>query len=76
VTLETYAHLFDELGGGEHTSAEDLIRAARAAKHVRDVSVLCPRPPDAQTAESQNPWKIPKPSAGLEPATPYHDPAC
>jgi len=70
VTLDTYAHLFDELAGGEHTSAEALIRAARAAQSAPEVSVLCPRPDLTLTPEAQNPWKFPEPSVGLEPTTP------
>jgi hypothetical protein len=57
MTLSTYAHLFDELGAGEHGSAEDLIRAARAAESVQDVSVLCPRPVPPHPSGTENPCK-------------------
>ena len=70
MALDTYAHLFDELAEGPRGSADDLIRAARRAESVPGVSVLCPRRPDAQPAEPQNPWKSSEPSDGLEPSTP------
>ena len=38
MTLDAYAHLFDEPDGGRTTSAEHVIRAARAAETVRFVS--------------------------------------
>jgi integrase len=57
MTLDTYAHLFAEFDGAERTSAEDLIRAARAEIMSREVSVLCPRPADPAPSNSQNPWK-------------------
>jgi integrase len=44
MALSTYAHLFDEHNPDRTSSAEDVIRAARVANGVREVSVLCPRP--------------------------------
>jgi integrase len=44
MTLDVYAHVFDEFEIGERISAEDQIKQAR-----RDVSVLCP--PDADDGE-------------------------
>ena len=70
MTLDTYAHLFDERDGGQPTSAEHLIRAARAAERVTEVSVLCPPPDGTIAPETQNPWKFREPSVGLEPTTP------
>ena len=63
-------HLFDELADAPNTSAEDLIRAARAQEGVREVSVLCPRPPADPHADPEDPCKSEKPSWGLEPQTP------
>jgi integrase len=70
MTLDTYAHLFDELADAPNTSAEDLIRAARAQEGVREVSVLCPRPTADPDAYPEDPCKSEKPSWGLEPRTP------
>lgn len=44
MTLDTHAHLFDELDGNQGASAEDLIRAARTQTASPEVSVLCPAP--------------------------------
>jgi hypothetical protein len=70
MTLDTYAHLFDELADAPNTSAEDLIRAARAQEGVREVSVLCPRLTAGPDADPEDPCKSAKPSRGLEPRTP------
>jgi integrase len=70
ITLDTYAHLFDERDGAQPTSAEHLIRVARAAESAPGVSVLCPRPGQPTDSQPQNPWKSTKPSDGLEPSTP------
>jgi len=70
MALDTYAHLFDELSGREHVSAEDLIRAARDQFTSPQVSVLCPRCDDPSSTNTENPWKSPKPTPGLEPGTP------
>jgi integrase len=69
MALSTYAHLFDELGAGERTSAEDLIRTAGDAESVQEVSVLCPRPGDPLRSGSENPWKSTMGDPGLEPGT-------
>ncbi len=58
MALDTYAHLFDELGGGTNATADALIRAARAAKSVPGVSVLCPRPQGPDAPKSQNPLEV------------------
>jgi integrase len=65
MSLSTYAHLFDEFAEAPRTSAEEVIRAARAAAHTQDVSVLCPRPADLNAAGSQNPCKSPMRSSRL-----------
>jgi hypothetical protein len=70
MTLDTYAHLFDELEGAERTSAEGVIRAARAQIMSPDVSVLCQRSEDPGTPRAENPCKFPEPTPGLEPGTP------
>jgi integrase len=70
MTLDTYAHLFAELEGAEHTSAEHLIRAARGKLASHDVSVLCPRRDDPISADAENAWKSEEPTPGLEPGTP------
>ncbi len=69
MTLATYAHLFDERDESQHASAEALIRAARTANDVREVSVLCPRFPSDPAAEQQNPCKSTMGDPGLEPGT-------
>jgi integrase len=69
MALSTYAHLFDEHDADCHTSAEEVIRAARAATSVREVSVLCPRAGDLQAPGSQNPCKSRVGDPGLEPGT-------
>jgi hypothetical protein len=40
MALSTYAHLFDKFAEAPRTSAEEVIRAARAAANTQDVSVL------------------------------------
>jgi hypothetical protein len=50
MTLDVYAHVFDEFDVAERLSAEEQIEQAR-----RDVSVLCP--PDSD--EDQKPQKTP-----------------
>jgi integrase len=73
MTLSTYAHLFDELDGADHRSAEEQVRAARLEKLCPEVSVLCPRPAGTYTPVTE---KAPiygafsEPSVGLEPTTP------
>jgi hypothetical protein len=73
MTLSTYAHLFDELDGGDHRPAEEQIHAARLENVLPEVSVLCPRPAAAYTPLTE---KAPiygafaEPSVGLEPTTP------
>jgi integrase len=73
MTLSTYAHLFDELDGGDHRPAEEQIRAARLEKVLPEVSVLCPRPAAAYTPVTENApiyGAFLEPSVGLEPTTP------
>jgi integrase len=73
MTLSTYAHLFDEHDGADHRPAEVQIRDARTPIAAAEVSVLCPRPLVAVTAETPKPSitrSFPKPSIGLEPMTP------
>jgi integrase len=70
MTLDTYAHLFDELEGAERTSAEGVIRAARAQIMSSDVSVWCPGRDDPSSADIENPWTFRKPTPGFEPGTP------
>ena len=55
MTLDTYAHLFDERDGDQTASAEDLIRAARAQIMSPEVSVLCPSQADPATIDLQIP---------------------
>ena len=55
MTLDTYAHLFDELADAPNTSADDFIRAARTQERVREVSVLCPRPIPTPTRDQKIP---------------------
>jgi hypothetical protein len=50
MTLDVYAHVFDEFDIAERVSAEDQIAQAR-----RDVSGLCPPGPD----EAEDPQEIP-----------------
>ncbi len=69
MTLSTYAHLFDELGAGERSSAEDLIRPARAAESVQEVSVVCPRPTAPEASGTENPCISAVGDPGLEPGT-------
>ncbi len=69
VTLDTYAHLFDELHDVPVTSADRLIREARAAEGVREVSVLCPRPDQSESGATENPCKSAEPASGIEPET-------
>ena len=57
MALSTYAHLFDEHDRNDRRSPEALIRAARAAQGVREVSVLCPPETDRQDPNPVNPWK-------------------
>ncbi len=57
MTLDTYADLFDERDADRPTSAEHLIRLARAAESVTEVSVLCPRPNLTPAPGTQTPWK-------------------
>ncbi|HEV3053394.1 MAG TPA: hypothetical protein VGX45_01980, partial [Solirubrobacteraceae bacterium] len=70
MTLDTYAHLFDELQGVESVSAEALIREARDQFMCPDVSVLCPRADPRERADTENPCKSTEPTPGLEPGTP------
>jgi integrase len=63
MTLDTYAHLFDELADAPKSSAEALIRAARAQESVREVSVLCRSPLGEPDADAENPCKSDKPSS-------------
>ena len=70
MTLDTYAHLFDELQGRDTVSAEVLIREARDQFMSPDVSVLCPRRDDPISADAENPCKSEEPTPGLEPGTP------
>jgi integrase len=69
MALSTYAHLFDEFAEAPRTSAEEIIRAARATASTQEVSVLCPRPVDPQAHGPQNPCKPPVGDPGLEPGT-------
>ncbi len=73
MTLSTYAHLFDELDGGDRRPAEEQIIAARGTNDASEVSVLCPRPTDAYTSVTKKPRRgrgFAEPSIGLEPMTP------
>jgi integrase len=69
MALSTYAHLFDEHDRDENRSAEQLIRAARAAQGVREVSGLCPPQNDQQPPNTGNPCKTAMGDPGLEPGT-------
>ncbi len=69
MTLGTYAHLFDEHDESRHTSAEALIRTARAAHGVSEVSVWCPRPTTPSVSSNQKPCKYGMGDPGLEPGT-------
>jgi len=69
VALSTYAHLFDEHDRGSAASAEDLIRQARMAQGVREVSVLCPPPQDAKPANPGIPNNHGMGDPGFEPGT-------
>jgi|GEM_PF-6697217 len=69
MALSTYAHLIDEFAEAPGTSAEEVIRAARAEANTQEVSVLCPRPDDRQRLGPQNPCKPPMGDPGLEPGT-------
>ncbi len=69
MALNTYAHLLDEHERGASISAEGLIREARTALGVREVSVLCPPGDRASTAGSQNACKYRVGDPGLEPGT-------
>ena len=70
MTLDTYAHLFDEHEGGDRIPAADRIRAARAQFVSEHVSVLCPGPTSDHSSTTQNPCKPGEPTPGLEPGTP------
>jgi integrase len=71
MTLDTYGHIFEELADGDRVPAETLIAEARKRYGTSpDVSVLCPSPSTGSTGQTQNPWKGPEPSVGLEPTTP------
>ncbi|MGE0066118.1 MAG: hypothetical protein AB7F97_07490, partial [Solirubrobacterales bacterium] len=50
MTLDVYAHVFDEFDIAERVSAEDQIAQAR-----RDVSVLCPPGSDETEEEQETP---------------------
>lgn len=69
MTLNTYAHLFDELEGPDHRPATEQIHQARRQIMSSAVSVLCPRPVHQHTHETQNPWKSGEPASGIEPET-------
>jgi hypothetical protein len=61
MTLDTYAHLFDELqgepDGAATTRADHFINLARTQESVREVSVLCPRPEAPADKRAENPCK-------------------
>jgi integrase len=73
MTLSTYAHLFDELDGGDHRPAAEQIWEARGARNPPRVSVLCP-PAEPLQAPDTNKARLSRafaePSHGLEPWTP------
>jgi integrase len=69
MTLSTYAHLFDEFREADRTSAEDLVRAARAAASAHEVSVLCPPAPQTSRPGVENACKIEVGDPGFEPGT-------
>jgi hypothetical protein len=69
MALSTYAHVFDEFAEAPRTSAEEVIRTARAKTDTSGVSVLCPRPGDRYVTRPQNPCKSPVGDPGLEPGT-------
>jgi hypothetical protein len=66
MTLNTYAHVFEELKGGARLDAEAQIRVARVAH----VPVSYPHGSRLGDGSSENAWKSAKPSIGLEPMTP------
>jgi hypothetical protein len=55
---QPHTHLFDEHDRDQTASAEELIRSARVAQSVREVSVLCPRP-TGDTTLRQEPLQTP-----------------
>jgi hypothetical protein len=67
MTLNTYAHVFEELKGGARLDAEAQIKAARAAQ----VPVSYPHRSHLREARAENAWKSGKPSPGLEPGDPF-----
>ena len=66
MTLNTYAHVFEELKGGARLDAEAQIKAARVAH----VPVSYPHRSGQGDGSAENAWKSAKPSNGLEPLTP------
>ncbi len=73
MTLNTYAHLFDEQDGADHRPAEEQISAARLATVPPEVSVLCPRPGHDLNPGKEKPritGDFSEPTPGLEPGTP------
>jgi hypothetical protein len=71
MTLDTYAHLFDELQGAERASAEHLIRVARTQTASPEVSVLCPPDDDPVSTNSENPWKSERADARTRTGDPF-----
>ena len=69
MSLNTYAHLFDEHDRTQPTSAADRITSARTQLGVPEVSVLCPRTTGGTEASAGNPCKIAMGDPGLEPGT-------
>jgi integrase len=69
MALSTYAHLFDEHDRDQTRSAEELIRAARAAQSVREVSVLCPPQTEHEARHAESACKSRVGDPGLEPGT-------
>ena len=69
MTLNTYAHVFEELKGGARLDAEAQIKAARAA-HVPVSYPKAVGPDRSSQQKLRNPGLSPKPTPGLEPGTP------
>jgi len=69
MSLNTYAHLFDEPDRSQTTSAADRIYAARIQLGVPEVSVLCPPQTGHEERDAGNPCKSPMGDPGLEPGT-------
>ena len=69
-TCETYAHVIDALGATRYEDLDALIAEARAVPWPSPSSRRPTRAPDEPPQIAGSPANPPKPSAGLEPATP------